>query len=143
MSNFGFLPPDFREVAESAALAESRITGDPRAACFHAQRSLEAIVHWLYRYDTSLKMPYDGSLGALLHEPSFQNSVPPAIFQKARVIQRQGHQAVHSNRPVRQFDALQLVKELHHICYWVTHTYAPDAAKQAGAWRDDLIPKPM
>lgn len=143
MSNFGFLPPDFREVAESAALAESHITGDPRAACFHAQRSLEAIVHWLYRYDTSLKMPYAGSLGALLHEPSFQNSVPPAIFQKSRVIQRQGHQAVHSNRPVRQFDALQLVKELHHICYWVTHTYAPDAAKQAGAWRDDLIPKPI
>jgi type I restriction enzyme R subunit len=44
---------------------------------------------------------------------------------------------------VRQYDALQVVKELHHICYWVTRTYAPDAASKAGAWRDDLIPKPM
>jgi type I restriction enzyme R subunit len=143
MSNFGFLPSDFREVAESAALAESHIMGDPRAACFHARFSLEAIVHWLYRHDTSLKMPYDESLGALLHEPSFQNSVPPAIFQKARVIQKQGNQAVHSNRPVRQYDAVQVVKELHHICYWITRAYVPEAAKQAGAWRDELIPKPI
>jgi type I restriction enzyme R subunit len=141
MSNFGFLPSDFREVAESAVLAESHIMGDPRAACFHARFSLEAIVHWLYRHDTNLRMPYDESLGALLHEPSFQNSVPPAIFQKARVIQKQGNQAVHNNRPVRQYDALQVVKELHHICYWITRSYAPEAAKQAGAWRDDLIPK--
>lgn len=143
MSNFGFLPSDFREVAESAALAESHIMGDPRAACFHARFSLEAIVHWLYRHDTSLRMPYDESLGALLHEPSFQNSVPPAIFQKARVIQKQGNQAVHNGRPVRQYDALQVVKELHHICYWVTRAYVPEAASQAGAWRDDLIPKPI
>jgi type I restriction enzyme, R subunit len=143
MSNFGFLPSDFREVAESAALAESHITGDPRAACFHARFSLEAIVHWLYRHDTGLKMPYDESLGALLHEPSFQNAVPPAIFQKARVIQKQGNQAVHNNGPVRQYDALQVVKELHHICYWVTRAYSPEAANQAGAWRDDFIPKPI
>jgi type I restriction enzyme, R subunit len=143
MSNFGFLPSDFREVVESAVLAESHIMGDPRAACFHARFSLEAIVHWLYRHDTSLRMPYDESLGALLHEPSFQNSVPPAIFQKARVIQKQGNQAVHNNRPVRQYDALQVVKELHHICYWVTRAYSPDAASKAEAWRDDLIPKPI
>ncbi|MEI8318684.1 MAG: DEAD/DEAH box helicase family protein, partial [Planctomycetia bacterium] len=143
MSNFGFLPSMFREIAEPAVLAESHILGDPRAACFHARFALEALVHWLYRHDTSLKMPYDESLGALLHEPSFQNALPPAVFQKARVIQKQGNQAVHSGRPVRQYDALQVVKELHHVCYWTTRVYAPDAATKAGAWRDDLIPKPV
>jgi type I restriction enzyme R subunit len=120
MSNFGFLPTTFQSITESAVLAESHIMGDPRAACFHARFSLESIVHWLYRHDADLRMPYDESLGALLHEPTFQNAVPPAIFQKARVIQKQGNQAVHNNRPVRQYDALQVVKELHHICYWIT-----------------------
>jgi type I restriction enzyme, R subunit len=143
MSNFAFLPSTFREIAEPAVLAESHIMGDPRAACFHARFSLEAIVHWLYRHDTSLRMPYDESLGALLHEPSFQNALPPAVFQKARVIQKQGNQAVHNARPVRQYDALQLVRELHHICYWIARVYSPDAAAKAGAWRDDLIPKPV
>ena len=50
--------------------------GDPRAACFHARFALEAIVHWLYRHDAGLRMPYDQSLGALLHEPCFQNLLP-------------------------------------------------------------------
>ena len=143
MSNFGFLPSTFREIAEPAVLAESHIQGDPRAACFHARFALEALVHWLYRHDTGLQMPYDESLGALLHEPSFQNALPPAVFQKARVIQKQGNQAVHSGRPVRQYDALQVVKELHHVCYWITRVYAPDAATKAGDWRDDLVPKPV
>lgn len=40
--------------------------GDPRAACFHARFALEAAVRWLYRYDASLRMPYDTSLGAMI-----------------------------------------------------------------------------
>ena len=31
-TNFAFLPPEFRTVAESAARAEGHIMGDPRAA---------------------------------------------------------------------------------------------------------------
>ena len=142
MSNFAFLPPEFRTVAESAARAEGHIIGDPRASCFHARFTLEAVVHWLYRHDASLRMPYDRSLGALLHAPSFQNLLPQAVFQKARVIQKQGNQAVHSSRPVRQYDALQVVRELHHICYWLLRTYAPDAPREGAAWQQDRVPQP-
>ena len=117
MSNFTFLPTEFRAVAEAATKAESYVMGDPRSACFHARFALESAVHWLYRHDNTLQMPYDQSLGALLHEPCFQNLLPEAVFQKARVIQKVGNEAVHSSRPVRPFDALQAVKELHHICY--------------------------
>ena len=118
MSNFTFLPSDFRTIAESATKAEAHITGDPRAACFHARFALEAIVHWLYRHDAGLRMPYDHSLGALLHEPSFQNLMLEAVFQKARVIRKVGNQAVHSSQPIRQYDAEQVVRELHHVCHW-------------------------
>ena len=36
MSNFTFLPPEFRAVAEAASRAEGHVMDDPRAACFHA-----------------------------------------------------------------------------------------------------------
>ena len=140
MSNFAFLPDTFSTIAESATLAEGYIHSDPRAACFHSRFSLEALVHWLYRHDAGLRMPYDHSLGALLHEPSLQNLLPQPVFQKARVIQKMGNQAVHNARPVRQYDALQVVKELHHICYWLLRTYAPDASRTGVAWRDTLVP---
>ena len=114
--------------------------GEPRAACFHARFTLEAVVHWLYRHDASLRMPYDQSLGALLHEPCFQNLLPQAVFQKARVIQKVGNQAVHSARPIRQFDALQVVEELHHISYWLVRTYRLDASLEGAGWKDERVP---
>ena len=86
-------------------------------------------------------MPYDQSLGALLHDPGFQNLLPGAVFQKARVIQKVGNQAVHSGRPIRQYDALQVVKELHHLCHWLVRTYKPAAAAQETAWSDQRVPK--
>ena len=67
MTNFAFLPREFSTVAESATRAEGHIVGDPRAACFHARFALESAVHWLYRHDAELRMPYDRNLGALLH----------------------------------------------------------------------------
>ncbi|SFM99102.1 DUF4145 domain-containing protein [Nitrosomonas communis] len=143
MSNFGFLSAKFRDIATSASRAESHILGDPRAACFHARFTLEAVVHWLYRFESSLRLPYDDSLGALLHEPSFQNLLPQAVFQKARVIQKMGNQAVHSARPVRELDALLVVKELHHICYWLVRSYAPDNLPVDVVWQDDRVPKPV
>ena len=143
MSNFAFLPDTFRDIADAARKAEGHVLGDPRAACFHARFALEAIVHWLYRHDTSLQMPYDQSLGALLHEPSLQNLLPQAVFQKARVIQKQGNQAVHRPQPIKQYDALQVVRELHHLCYWLVRTYAPRAAERALAFDPDHLPKPL
>lgn len=140
MSNFSFLPAEFRGIAEAATKAEGHIHGDPRAACFHARFALEAMVHWLYLHDPALRMPYDQSLGALLHEPSFQNLLPEAVFQKARVVQKRGNDAVHSQRPIRQYDALQVVKELHHLGYWLARTYAPQASRDGAAWRDDRVP---
>ena len=143
MSNFAFLPDTLQTIADSAIKAEGHIQTDPRAACFHARFALEAAVHWLYRHDSSLRMPYDQKLGALLHEPSFQNLLPEAVFQKARVILKQGNLAVHQPRPVLERDALQVIRELHHFCYWLVRTYSPEAVKPDTAWSNDLIPKPI
>ena len=141
MSNFAFFAQDFAPIAEAAAQAERSMAGDPRAACFHARFALEAMVHWLYRHDTLLRMPYDQNLGALLHDPVFQNLLPQAVFQKARLIQKVGNQAVHNAQAPRPADALRVVKELHHCCHWLARTYAPAARRNAPAWSDDLVPQ--
>ncbi|MEA3642162.1 MAG: DEAD/DEAH box helicase family protein [Lamprobacter sp.] len=140
MTNFAFLPAEFRDIRASAIQAEGHIWGDPRAACFHARFTLEAIVHWLYRHDRDLQPPDDDNLGALLHATSFQRLVPQAVYLKARLIQQQGNEAVHNPRPVREQDALQVVRELHHVCYWLVRTYTPEAPRTGAAWSDDRIP---
>ena len=143
MTNFAFLPNDFKELSQAATLAEGHVLGDPRAACFHARFALEAAVHWLYRHDASLRMPYDNKLGALLHEPTFMNLLPEAVFQKARVIQKVGNIAVHQTKPIETQHAMQVVKELHHVCYWLVRTYTPSASRDGAAWHDDRVPQPL
>lgn len=68
-SNFDFLTPEFRELAEPAIKAERLVMGDARAANFYARFALETVVLWLYKHDSSLRMPYDQSLGALSAKP--------------------------------------------------------------------------
>lgn len=58
MSNFAFLRNEWPEVYASANRAEALATDDPRAACFYARRTLELLVHWLYKYDAKLRLPY-------------------------------------------------------------------------------------
>jgi len=123
--------------------AEGHILGDPRAACFHARFALEAVVHWLYRHEPDLHLPYDQSLGALLHDPGFQHLLPQTLFQKARVIQKAGNQAVHNPRPVPTLEAMQVVRELHHLCYWLTRTYARIPSLAAAQWQDSRVPRPL
>jgi len=131
-SNFAFLQPEWPALHEAASQAEALAYSDPRAACFYARRALEAGLAWLYKYDAKLKLPYQDNLSALIHEPSFKAVAGDAVFTKARVIQRQGNDAVHSTRPVRQYDALQVVKELFHFSYWLAHTYARGAKPAPG-----------
>jgi type I restriction enzyme R subunit len=104
---------------------------------------LELAVSWLYKHDSGLRLPYQDHLSALIHEPTFRQTVGDAVFNKARVIKDLGNLAVHSQRPVRQFDALTATKELFHLCYWLAHTYSTGAKPAAGLTFDPAsVPKP-
>ncbi len=114
---------------------------DARAACFYARRTLELAVHWLYKNDSALKLPYQDHLSALLHEPTFRAALGPAVWAKTRVLKELGNQAVHSHAPVRQFDALAAVRELFHFTFWLTRTYARGAKPgDALAFSQELVP---
>src|SRR5262249_54996521 len=142
VSNFAFLRPEWTALHESAAKAESLVHSDPRTSCFYARRTLELVVSWLYKHDSGLRLPYQDHLSALIHEPTFHQTVGDAVFSKARVIKDLGNLAVHSMRPVRQFDALTATKELFQICYWLAHTYSTGAKPTSGlAFDAGLLPK--
>jgi len=132
MSYFDFLRAEWPDLHEAGSKTEALANPDPRAACFYARRGLEVAVHWLYKHDATLKLPYQDNLSALIHEPTFKKAAGDAVFNKARVIVTLGNRAVHSHRAIAPEDAQVAVKELFHVAYWLAHTYARGAKPPPG-----------
>lgn len=127
-TNFGFLQSEWPQIYESALKAESFVYPDPGTACFHARRTLELAMQWLFKSDAALKPPYQQSLSALVHEPTFVQVAGQGIQAKARVIIEHGNRAAHaSNRAVTQENALAAIRELFHFTFWMARTYARGA----------------
>ncbi len=142
MSNFTFLQAEWPQLFADAQKAEALVLPDPRTACFYARRTLELTVAWLYRNDSALKLPYQDNLSALIHEPTFKNTVGTKIFTKAKLIKDLGNLAAHSHRPLQQRDSMAAVCELFHICFWLARTYGKGAQPADGlAFNPGLLPK--
>lgn len=105
MSHFTFLQTEWPDVYDAAARAETAVHPDPRTSCFYARRALELLVHWVYKHDSGLCLPYQDNLGALIHEPTFKNAAGEAVFAKVRLVTKLGNNAVHSARAVSYFEA--------------------------------------
>src|ERR1700719_1610983 len=127
MSQFTFLSPEFADVHNLAAQAESIARTASRAACVYARLALETIVNWLYRCEPSLKSPYERSLAARIHEATFQKLIGPPLVAKARIIKDLGNKAAHEAKAVPPADAITAVRELFHVSYWLVRTYANGA----------------
>lgn len=131
MSQFEFLKSEWPDVFAAAHQAEQAAYPDPRTACFQARRALELAVHWAYKFDAGLRLPYQNNLSALIHEPSFKQVAGEAVFAKAKVIVTLGNRAVHGTRPVPAEDALAGIRELFHVSYWFARTYGRQAKPAA------------
>ena len=142
MSNFAFLEAEWPSLYEAATKASNAVYPDPRTACFYARRTLELAVQWMYKHDSSLFLPYQDNLSALIHEPTFKKVAGEAVFNKARVITQLGNQAVHSHRPIKEGDAVAAVRELFHVSYWLAHTYSRETKPEPGLIFDpDELPR--
>ncbi len=140
-SNFDFLRPKWSDLHDDALQVERQALAGPRTCAFYARRVLERMLHWLYANDGGLRRPYQDNLAAMLHEPSLQNILPPGMFTQLRVIHKVGNLAVHSNKPVRQNDSLQVARLLHAFLGWVAQAYS-SPTPTVPAFDDQLIPKP-
>ena len=144
MSQFGFLLPEWPDVHAAAARAEALALADPRASAFYTRRSLELAVAWLYRFDRRLTRPYQDTLAALIHEPTFRAATGDAVFFKARLLKDIGNTAVHSDGDFAPAQARGAVKELFHIAFWLVRSYAR-GTKPADTLQFDptKLPPPM
>ncbi|MCB0214244.1 MAG: DEAD/DEAH box helicase family protein, partial [Anaerolineae bacterium] len=143
MSNFAFLKTEWPDLYRSARRVEEYVQSDPRSACFHARRTLELAVQWLYSHDPALEYPYDDNLSALLHDRSFRDNVPQTIYLKAQVLRRNGNQAVHSRSTVSAHTALDMAMELRHVLYWLARTYTKaDPTTIPEQFDEKLLPTP-
>lgn len=124
MSQFAFLADEFPALFNPAKKAELAALSDPRSACFHARLTLEIALLWMFRSDKALRPPYQDTLAALVHEPSFAALTGPAIVAKAKIIKDRGNQAAHDTKAPSVSDAKVVVSELFHVCYWFARTYA-------------------
>jgi len=124
MSNFAFLDQaEWTFLFESARKAEDLANTDARASCFYSRRTLELAAAWLYKHDRSLRLPYQDSLSALIHEPTFRQTLGDSLFTKARVIKDLGNLAVHSTKKIAISDSVSALRELFHFSYWLVRTY--------------------
>ncbi len=144
MSQFGFLSSEWPDIQAAATQAERHALSDPRASAFHARRTLELVMAWLYKYDRRLKLPYQDNLSALIHEPTFREVVGQTIFLKARYLRDLGNKAVHDAKPFAEAEAKSAVGELFHLCFWLARSYAK-GGRPDDALRFDpaKLPPPM
>ncbi len=131
MAQFDFLSAEFAEVYEHAGHAESLAIADPRTACIYARFALEVVVKWLYSVEPSLRDPFETTLSARIHEPTFRKLLGQALIAKAKIIKDLGNGAVHDAKAVPLASAVTSLRELFHISYWLVHTYGQKAKPAA------------
>jgi type I restriction enzyme, R subunit len=142
MSQFEFLKAEFSDVHGLATQAESIARSDPRGACVYARLALETVVNWLYRSDSSLRDPFERTLSARIHEPTFRNLVGQAIVAKARIVKDLGNKAAHEPKTIPFLSAATSLRELFHISYWLVRTYAKAAKPEATlTFSPDALPQ--
>ncbi|MCS6123378.1 DEAD/DEAH box helicase family protein [Shewanella baltica] len=119
------------EIQLRAKNAEANIKSDPRIAGFYARNALELMVETVFDIDNWLTRPrHDATLMSLIHEQGFKQNLSSNLFPKLKLIIKIGNEAVHGKSALPQRDALQSVKELHHVLYWFVRTYTPGLDRQ-------------
>lgn len=140
-SQFIFAQQEFPEIFDHAHRAELMARSDPRGACFYSRLALEVAVKWMYRSDGTLRSPYETTLSALIHEPTFRKLVGNALVTKAKLVKDLGNTAVHEQKPVPPSRAITAVRELFHFTYWLVRTYARGSKPAANvAFSADALP---
>ncbi|NOY72553.1 MAG: DEAD/DEAH box helicase family protein [Gammaproteobacteria bacterium] len=114
---------------QDAQQVESYALRDPRAASIYARRTLEIALKWLFTNDTTLKAPYEKSLAAMIHEPTFAQNIKKGLFHDIKFIHRLGNIAVHGNQEISGQEGLKATVALHQFLGWLARVYTKGGAK--------------
>ncbi|MDH5682643.1 MAG: DEAD/DEAH box helicase family protein, partial [Spirochaetota bacterium] len=139
-SNFSFLTKQWDFLAEESRRVESYALRDPRAAAIYARRCLELSLKWLYQNDNSLRLPYDKSLAAMIHEPTFSATLREGLFQDIKYIHKLGNVAAHGDEKISDREGLQATRSLHLFLGWMVRVYTRGGLKIPD-FKSELLPK--
>jgi len=138
-SNFSLLPPKWLSIAQSAVLAEKEVRRAPMYAAVLCRKSLEECIRWMYTHDSSLVLPYDDSLNALMHAQSFKELIAPNFFPQLHLIRKLGNDAVHTGKRISSVEALHALKLLHGFIFWLVNVYNNERIEKP-VFDETLIP---
>jgi len=141
-SNFSFLTEYWSFLLQDAQQVEAYALCDPRAASIYARRTLEISLKWLYANDTALKHPYEKSLAAMIHEPTFAQNIKKGLFHDIKFIHRLGNIAVHGDQTISEQEGLKATVALHQFLGWLARVYTRDGAKP-DQFHAGWLPKPV
>lgn len=141
-TNFLFLSAEWPELSAAATKAEHLANTDPGTACFHARKTLEIAIDWIFRFDEELTRPYDNQLSSKLFDTGFKNNTPPNVFTKMILIKNIGNKAVHTQKVITSEEAVRVVRELFHVLFWLARSYTTGDVTQFDtvAWNDSAVP---
>ncbi len=125
MSNFGFLEKHgkFRTIALLCKEAEKALGVSNAIAALSTRRALETAVKWMYSHDSSLKVPYQDNLSALIHDYKFKDMIDERLFPKIKFIITLGNKAAHQSMPMRRDESVMSLENLFHFMRWITYAY--------------------
>ncbi|MCU7865920.1 MAG: DEAD/DEAH box helicase family protein, partial [Candidatus Thiodiazotropha sp. (ex Lucinoma borealis)] len=139
-SNFSFLAEHWAFLLADAGQVESYALRDPRAAAIYARRTLELSLKWLFANDTALKAPYEKSLAAMIHEPTFAQNIKRGLFHDIKFIHRLGNLAVHGSQTISKEESLKATVALHSFLGWLARVYTRGGAAP-GQFQITWLPK--
>ncbi|HEY6975567.1 MAG TPA: DEAD/DEAH box helicase family protein [Chitinophagaceae bacterium] len=125
---------------DTARRAEEHVFTDPMYCAILCRKSLEEFVKWLYDNDRDLSIPADTTLNSLVHEQSFINIIPNALWRNINLVRKIGNNAVHSQTKTPVKDGLIAIKIMHDFSLWVVRIYSRNLTP-VSSFNEDILPK--
>ena len=126
LSNFLFLEAAWPDLYEPAREAELHVWAAPRLAALSSRIALENAIRWVFDHDSSLTVPYQDNLAALLHEATFRNLIGSTRFQGANYVRKLGNQAAHHKVSPTGPEAFDALRHLYEFLAFVASAYSAE-----------------
>lgn len=139
MTNFDFLKVEqqFAAFADVAISAEKVFHIDYASSVLNCRRAMEFAVKWLYSVDSSLTMPYQDKLVALMNTNGFKDIVGQDIFKRMDYIRIVGNNANHNAKNITMDQAKLALRNLFIFIDFVAYCYANDYVSHT--YNEDLL----
>ena len=139
-SNFDFLKNNWSEFYEPAIEAEKNVYTAPRTCAFYSRYTMERIVRWLFGHDSYLKLPYQETLSAMMHEQTFKDNLAPGLFNRINYIRKIGNLAVHDKGKISAHESLTALRHLFAFLEWFAKSYSKSPPFSL-TFNESILPK--